>query len=447
MPAFLFISVPGALWAQAPPLSPEFQVNTYTTGRQGHPAVAAWDGGFIVVWARGPFNPGIFAQTYDSEGRPAGSEFQVNTGMAVPGQYPSVAADAAGGFVVAWEDASDGQSQGQRFDSNGTRVGSQFALTGTHPRVAADAAGDFVVLLTQGSYIQLVGQRFDSSGASVGSQFVVASSTTETSYYVTDTYYPQSAAVTMSSAGDFVVVWDVGVSIHMQGGRPQNYPDLATDIRGQRYHRSGVKLGPTFFVANDVDPVPSVAEDKPGNFVIVWNSGAHIAGQRFDGAGAKVGPSISISTATVGYPSVAIDGAGNFLVVWGHDYVGTSGALFDRQGNRLNGEFPINSNTTEYPGQPWVASDGHGFVVTWESRYGDGSGFGVFGRRQNLLADALTADSGPATGTVSDRNGVLEPGETVFVAPAWKNATDAPITVTGGTAIVPCALGTACVTP
>ena len=56
----------------------------------------------MVVWAHGPGNPGVFARRYDSVGVATGPEFQLNSGTAVPGQYATVAADAAGGFVVVW---------------------------------------------------------------------------------------------------------------------------------------------------------------------------------------------------------------------------------------------------------------------------------------------------------------------------------------------------------
>jgi hypothetical protein len=257
----------------------------------------------------------------------------------------------------------------------------------------------------------------------------------------------------VSSAGDFIIVWDEGLSFWMEGGRPQTNPP--TGIFGQRYHRSGVRLGSMFVVTGEAQTAPSIALDKPGNFVVVWSNTGSILGQRFDAAGAPVGPQFDVSTNTGGYstsPAVAVNGTGDFLVVWSNDSEdgsssGIVGAMFDRHGRRLASDFPINGYTTGIQDRPSVASDGRGFVVTWESADQDLSGFGIFGRRQDLIADALTADSGPATGTVSDRNGVLEPGEKMLVEPQWRNASDAPITVTGGTAILPCAVGTACVTP
>lgn len=48
-----------------------------------------------------------------------------------------------------------------------------------------------------------------------------------------------------------------------------------------------------------------------------------------------------------------------------------------------------------------------------------------------LTAVLLKVDSQSGTGTVSDHNGVLEPGETVIIDPNWLNMTESPITATG----------------
>jgi hypothetical protein len=48
-----------------------------------------------------------------------------------------------------------------------------------------------------------------------------------------------------------------------------------------------------------------------------------------------------------------------------------------------------------------------------------------------LLAATLAADKHAGTGTSSDTNGVLEPGERVVVEPGWQNMTETPIAATG----------------
>ena len=91
--------------AHAQLLGPEFRVNTYTTGYQFWPAVAAGGaGGFVVVWiGSGQDGSGlaILGQRFDSAGLPAGSEFAVNTTTAGNQRRPAVAADGAGWGVYA----------------------------------------------------------------------------------------------------------------------------------------------------------------------------------------------------------------------------------------------------------------------------------------------------------------------------------------------------------
>jgi len=66
--AVLTISVPAVLLGQAPPLGPEFQANTYTTGGQGFPAIASTgSGNFVVVWQsldQDGSSEGVFGQRY-----------------------------------------------------------------------------------------------------------------------------------------------------------------------------------------------------------------------------------------------------------------------------------------------------------------------------------------------------------------------------------------------
>jgi len=85
-------------------------VNTYTTGRQQSPAVAADPaGGFVVVWQSGSYygtegqdgsNIGVFGQRLDAAASPVGGEFQVNTYTTGRQSTPAVAVQPTGGFVV-----------------------------------------------------------------------------------------------------------------------------------------------------------------------------------------------------------------------------------------------------------------------------------------------------------------------------------------------------------
>ena len=99
------------------PLGGEFQINSYTTGFQGHPSVGKdyESGAFVVVWegqGAGDQPFGIYAQQYSADGTPAGGEFRVNSFTTGDQRYPRVNA-GTGGFHVVWEsDGQDGSGPG-----------------------------------------------------------------------------------------------------------------------------------------------------------------------------------------------------------------------------------------------------------------------------------------------------------------------------------------------
>jgi len=161
------------------PLGPEFRVNTYTSYRQDSPAVATDPAGnFVVMWTsqyqEGGFvtKDGVFGQRYASSGIPVGPEFRVNTYTTGYQNRPVVAADAAGHFAVVWSDWSQDGSDlgvfGQRYSSLGApsspefRVNTQTYSSQRAPSVASDAAGNFLVTWHGNDLINddVLGQRY-----------------------------------------------------------------------------------------------------------------------------------------------------------------------------------------------------------------------------------------------------------------------------------------------
>ena len=198
----------------------ETLVNTYTSNYQTSPSVAVdADGDFVVAWqsnAQDGDGYGIYAQLYNELGVAVGSEFRVNTTTASNQSAPSVAVDADGDFVVAWQSyGQDGDGYGygiyaQLYNELGVAVGSEFRVNTTTasnqsaPSVAVDADGDFVVAWQ--SYGQdgdgygygIYAQLYNELGVAVGSEFRVNTTTASN----------QSApSVAVDADGDFVVAW------------------------------------------------------------------------------------------------------------------------------------------------------------------------------------------------------------------------------------------------
>ena len=145
-------------------LASEFQVNAYTTDYQRNPSVsAAANGNFVVAWQstlQDGASWGVFARSFSSAGAPLTGELQVNAYTANDQSNPSVAVSTSGQFVVVWQSLlQDGNGQGvfaRRFSSSGAALANEFQISAyttgheRNPSVAVDADGDFIVAWDDG---------------------------------------------------------------------------------------------------------------------------------------------------------------------------------------------------------------------------------------------------------------------------------------------------------
>jgi hypothetical protein len=316
--------------ATGAPVGFAFPVNGYTTGDQQFPDVAmSASGDFVVVWSTDQDGSAdaIFARRYANDGSPLGDEFQVNTYTTGRQYRPAVAMDGSGGFVVVWssvdppggQDGSHSGVFGQRYNQVGAPEGPEFQAnsytTGSQfgPSVAMDSTGQFVVGWTSvgqdGSGEGVVARRFDGSGSPAGDDFNVNTYTTSNQRIPT---------VGIAEDGRFMVAW------MSRGGQ-----DGSTyGIFGQRYDSSGAPSGPEFQIntyTTGYQILPRLAVDAGGSFVVVWRSegqdGAEtgIFGRRFDSAGIGDNDDLQINSYTTGWqdqPDVVISPTGAFLTVW-----------------------------------------------------------------------------------------------------------------------------------
>jgi hypothetical protein len=197
----------------------EFRVNTYKTEDQRESVIVPLsDGGFVVTWqsdVQDGVNPGVYAQRFGAGGAKSGPEFRVNTWVPFAQERPETATLAAGGFVIAWESLSqDGEGEGvyaQRFDSQARPAGAEFRVntaTAYHQEqvsVAGLADGGFLVTWNTTPLVQSTGvgasgvyaQRYSADGTAAGQEFHVNN---------TNNAYQQWPAVAGLTDGGFVVV-------------------------------------------------------------------------------------------------------------------------------------------------------------------------------------------------------------------------------------------------
>ena len=357
------VAIAAAPQAFARKLGPEFQVTA--TGFSGKVA-GFQNGAFVVVWRGSGGN--IFAQRYHPNGTPNGGEFQVNT---TEGGSPNVAALSNGGFVVIW--GGGPAIFGQRFGSDGTPAGEQFRVDTPqsshlgHVAVAGLSGGGFVVVWDSFDE-DVFGAVFNSAGVHVRQEFLV------NAYTVNRQRRPSVAAL---GNGGFVVVWD---SLGQDGD--------GLGVYGRRFTANGTPLGNGQFRVNPIAQggqcCASVAGLGADRFVVVWYIGGNLHGRRFNRNG-PLGDEFRVNTSDAPIfisafrPSTAASVAGlndgRFVVVWSADLefngtYGIYGQRFDAAGNKLRGEFHVNTSTDGDQTGPSVAgfpafSNGR-FVVVWQ---------------------------------------------------------------------------------
>src|SRR5687768_11970736 len=137
-------------------IGPTFQVDDGRPGNVGGSRVASdADGDFVVVFNRHDGTSwDLFAQRYSAAGVAQGGEFPVST-AAGDQVAPAVAMDADGDFIVTWQGPRTGGGTdvfARRFSAAGVPQGaewkpSEFGLSAdnTAPTIASDADGDFVI--------------------------------------------------------------------------------------------------------------------------------------------------------------------------------------------------------------------------------------------------------------------------------------------------------------
>ncbi len=310
------------------------------------------------------------------------NDAKINVTAPLDQTLPSVAMDANGDYVVAWSNQVHlGPNylydvEARVYNSAGQAQTGEIVVaqtTGdTRPSVAMDANGDFVVayqVLNTTTYLYgISAQRYNLAGSPQGSTIVLNNGSSNSAS-------GELPKVAMDSAGDFVIAY-------------QGYDSSSHGIFAQRYNSSGAAQGSTFRVntpQSDNQNDPSIAMDSAGDFVIAWDDGgtaqaAGVYAQRYNSSGVAQGSNTAISTvAGANSPSVAMEPTGQYVIAWQFtqtvgvgDYPGVEVQRFDASGNALTSVVPVTSSEDYNQNIPSVAIDGEGdFVVAWES-YGQG---------------------------------------------------------------------------
>ncbi|MDO4584168.1 MAG: hypothetical protein Q4D62_08715 [Planctomycetia bacterium] len=388
------------------------------------------EGNFAVTWQsnhRGDegiyggkfFFTGTVVSSGDEEKIP-GTDDVNNITVTESGWTPvNSATDYEGDTVTVWTDGTKiyGKIDYIKWDNTGSRSaflgGSRTIEIDTDKRVefasvAMDDSGNFVVTWSQNDGTDLkpdwniYASLYDLNGTVIRSPFLVNTTTYSQQQY---------SQVSMSTEGEFVIVWQS----QNQEGRKTGW-----DIYGQRFDSQGNALGldgrGREFLVNTTtaqDQVfGSVAMDSHGGFVVTWTgygqdgdaaNQTNIYARRFDRETSSFGDEFLVNADTVvtqttvdddgntitteisrannrvgnqKWSSVAVDTLGNYVITWTGfgqegDSVKASNGIFAKRYS-LDGTnsdmFLVNTTIVNDQQRSRVAMDADGdFVIIWES--------------------------------------------------------------------------------
>ena len=379
---------------------PEFRANATTNSEQGLASIAIdADGDSLIAWQSKDQDGsgfGVYAQRYTADGQPMGNEFQANTYVKGDQWGADVAMNGNGESVITWFSAEqDGSGDGiyaQRYDAAGAKVGNEFRVNTTtagdqsFPEAAMNDAGAMVITWTavasSGNGTGIYAQCYDATGAKRGGELRANSA---------GGINLKESVVALDADGDFVVAW-------WRYDANKGY-----GIYSQRYNSAAAKVASEFRVnVGDTGPRtmrPSVAIDRGGGFIVVWESQISFGGswdifaQRYNASGQRQGSEFRVNTSGEGDQfdaAVAMNADGDTVVTWSSygqdgDQAGVYAQRYSGDGQRQADELAVNSWTKGAQCSSAVAVDTDGdFAVTWSSENQDGDSWGVYAQRYDV---------------------------------------------------------------
>ena len=311
---------------------------------------------------------------------------------------PAIVSDGAGGAIVAWADARNGNRDiyAQRISADGAPLwtpGGVPLSTATgdqaNPTIVSDGAGGAIVAwhdIRSGTTFDIYAQKVDASGA--------PGWTPDGAAVCTSASHQQFPTLTWDGAGGAIITWF-------------DFRDGNYDIYAQRVSSGGAMLWTADGVAISTEvrhqEYPTIVADDAGGAIITWfdqRTGdsytfSDIYAQRIssDGAVQWTANGVPLCTATgdQSNPTIATDGASGAIVTW-FDYRDGNYDIYarriDASGTALWAADGVALNTL--PGEqayPTIVSDAAGgAIVTWR----DHSGKTYDIRAQRISGDGAT---------------------------------------------------------
>ena len=379
--ALLTLPLGAALAVPGDPIGTAVQVSTAQPEPQMDPDIALVpDGRGIYVWGAGldihdSYTYRIMGRRVAANGVAQGADFRIDTGSGIA-QTPRVATDAAGNFVVVWQELGgdnnsnivfgNGRILMRRYTSSGVPLSAPVVVdanvTAGHdqmnPAIAMNGVGQFVIswhswrryrygALWQLSEGPVMARRYAANGTPLGDSQQVASRSSGALYPATPAsvvdvtlgieFAHDGPDVDIGPAGNFVVAWTSGNLIAPMLGNPLLPTRLSLGLQSvqvQRFDAAGTKQGrpsQAMSLASGEEPfiAPAVALAPSGGYSLAWmqdqpwrldrkrQRGTYL--QRYDASGKSLGAAVEVYRDSIPYsnlpaPAIAVDNNGNTIL-------------------------------------------------------------------------------------------------------------------------------------
>jgi len=388
----------------------DMAVNVNYTGDQLKAEVAtAANGDFVVVWEDDTDDNGyyqIFARGFYIDGCEKFPPFTVNQAHAGQQLNPHIDMNAAGDFVVVWEDDSDVDSRYQilaaSFDQFGNRnfndITVNYNINGVHfgPRVGVQDDGNFMVVWQDDSddngYYQIVAAGFNTNAVKMVSDFTVNQ---------VGAGQQLQPDIAISPAGKYIIVWDDdsnGNNIFEVIGA-----GFAANSNTRLFNDISINGN---FSGNQQNAKVSI--DANENFTVVWeddnngNSIYQILGAHFNIAGQKIGSDFIVKPDQVGQlknPDISKRENGDYIICWEDDSDGNTFTEIKAKGytasnSVLFNERTINEDASGNQLKPVVSfSYSNNYTVVWEDDINQDDSWQILANAHDLMETNPPADN------------------------------------------------------
>jgi len=355
-------------------------------------------GGAIIVWVEQRNNgvTDIYAQRIDGSGTPQWTVVEV-CGAQHDQDDPSIVSDGAGGAIVTWKDARDGDNM--KTDIYARRINSagvaQWTSDGVaictaanaqnFPTITTDGAGGAIITWsdnrTDGVTLDIYARRINFAGTVQWTGDGVA--------ICTEANNQDAPAIATDGAGGAIITWF-------------DARDGLTDIYAQRVNGSGAVQwdgdGIVICAATNSQYDPQIAFVGAGGAMVTWNDSRDVGttdvdiyAQRVNGSGAVQWTADGVALCTAAgsqvFARVTADGAGGAVVAW--EDTRSGGLNYDIYAQRINASGAVQwtgdgvALCTASNGQidPTIVPDGVGGAIVAWGDVRNGATYDIYGNR------------------------------------------------------------------